>query len=1385
MTTMSDKVGIEVELLGYNEFIKKLSNIQKETKDRSFNIKVKLTPEKGAIKNLAKQLGTVPVKVRFSVSNDAMKNLRSRVSNIRASVRPTISDANINKFRERLASTTVRPKIVVSREAKSEVQSALNGITITPKVNVNKEAVGEAAGLINGAIGNSRAYVGGKNGMSRLSTYGSALSSFGNSIGGLSRNPLSSMITGMFYQAGFGAFNSIFGQLGNSISRYDTLATFKPTMVSIGEDASEADKAMQELDQSVRGLPTSLNEIVAMAKQFSLTSGSLERGKDVAIAMNNALLASATDESHRAIAIQQIRDVLSGKKLNDREWKSLISAINPALFAVAEELGYKKTDAFAADLAGNKIKNEDFINALIATSTGTGKNVELANISKQTVSGVLRNINIAIARLGEHTLMSLDNILEEHTGKDLLATLRDIGSVIDDIGDDITGWMERNPDKIVEWLDRIRSFDIKGFLTGVGKGLKQMIDFYTLLFKLIPEGKAGYLLVTLSMWGKAVTITGGILKGFGRIFETLPSNGGVKKIKGFFSGLFGKGSVAEDIAESSKKLNWAGKGLASAKMNFQKLFLNLGSIVGIGGAIAAVAGEAWLTFKAIKSLSEIDIDWGKAIAPITGFIGAMIAVGAVAGMLSVAEFPAIGSALVAIGAIGGLITLLTAFTWADSALILKTAQNFEKTLDAIDSIGKKVKTVDFSWGDQLKIDVLFGQLSAIADGAGFWDTLDDRWTSSNISKTATNFLNALKDMATISDVLKSVKRPSAAQLKVLDDIIDLMTDFYQKLYENEYLDTGFLNGDHGKVGKKESKNIKKIVDNFKETIKDIASIVKTMNDMFKEVEKLSSGTQVGLHDEASTKLEYMHLRINEILGVVSEIFEDFRIENRRWNLDSGFGHQNGTNEVENIASIIEGFNTSLNNINSVVGEMLDMYGDLKKINKTITKGDEKGSTKLDSVVTNVKTMLEKMSEVFDEFDKFFTDPLGYTPGGYNTTPTKHYKDTEEMAEVVKGIGDAIESIGKVVDALVNMSDNLAKLSPTKFKSLPHNDIGKIVENIETVLGKLSELADWMDNNYDHDMGDIPSQLLEMSNAIEHIKTASENLIGAGKSLDELGVGKEESFPVAERIKNLITQLGIALGDVKDKGFVAKVTAFKTLIDDLMGILEDFIGSDTTGLDGVETSLSNIGETLDELGKDFEEFFKDQAERFKNAGDNWSRELITGMHLSSVETEIQNSLDTIFGVRNYEFNGWLTGNSYVDGMRNALGQIGSINVPSIQASTVGGNLRSFMTQFRANGGQIFRRRGTDTVPAMLTPGEWVMKRSAVRKYGTSFMNRINNLDIEGAIRSLSMRATANIRPNSSVVNKTTNNTNNAKVTQNIYGNNPNYSFRKANRYVRAL
>tara|TARA_B100000676_G_scaffold22528_3_gene19742 strand:- start:8879 stop:17368 length:8490 start_codon:yes stop_codon:yes gene_type:complete len=46
-------------------------------------------------------------------------------------------------------------------------------------------------------------------------------------------------------------------------------------------------------------------------------------------------------------------------------------------------------------------------------------------------------------------------------------------------------------------------------------------------------------------------------------------------------------------------------------------------------------------------------------------------------------------------------------------------------------------------------------------------------------------------------------------------------------------------------------------------------------------------------------------------------------------------------------------------------------------------------------------------------------------------------------------------------------------------------------------------------------------------------------------------------------------------------------------------------------------------------------------------------------------------------------------------------------------------------YRAGGGTIFKPRGTDTVPAMLTPGEFVIRKSAVDKIGVGALTALNN------------------------------------------------------------
>ena len=68
---------------------------------------------------------------------------------------------------------------------------------------------------------------------------------------------------------------------------------------------------------------------------------------------------------------------------------------------------------------------------------------------------------------------------------------------------------------------------------------------------------------------------------------------------------------------------------------------------------------------------------------------------------------------------------------------------------------------------------------------------------------------------------------------------------------------------------------------------------------------------------------------------------------------------------------------------------------------------------------------------------------------------------------------------------------------------------------------------------------------------------------------------------------------------------------------------------------------------------------------------------------------------------------------------------------------------------------WQSRGTDTVPTMLTPGEYVLRKKAVDSLGTNFLNNLNKYGVN-ALQTM----------NKSTIINNVYNTNNAKISQNI-------------------
>jgi hypothetical protein len=77
-----------------------------------------------------------------------------------------------------------------------------------------------------------------------------------------------------------------------------------------------------------------------------------------------------------------------------------------------------------------------------------------------------------------------------------------------------------------------------------------------------------------------------------------------------------------------------------------------------------------------------------------------------------------------------------------------------------------------------------------------------------------------------------------------------------------------------------------------------------------------------------------------------------------------------------------------------------------------------------------------------------------------------------------------------------------------------------------------------------------------------------------------------------------------------------------------------------------------------------------------------------------------------------------------GLISYMAQGGMIKVPRAEPAPTQKMNMGGLISYMSNGG-IFKPLGTDTVPAMLTPGEFIMSRYAVQDFGLDKMKAINN------------------------------------------------------------
>lgn len=1112
---------------------------------------------------------------------------------------------------------------------------------------------------------------------SKASHFGSALQSLGSAMGRFSM-PVRMLTGGTLFAGMYKAINTVSEGLSAGFSRYDIMKKYPLMMEEYSKASYTAQDSINELDKSVRGLPTGLDEIVQMSQRFTLSLGDMKRGTDLAIATNNAFLASMATDSQKYQGMMQLQDLMNGKKINSREWMSLGASMGKAINEIGKEFGYTNENMgeFRQQLYAGEIDSKDFLDALIKVGTGTGKVAKMAELSKRTWEAFSANMRNAFSRMSAGIVESMDEVVKVATGGayDSVNTLLSDKVIpqIDKMTEAAKRWIRANPDFFIDTFERLKNIDWKGFARGFGEGLKTMFDLTLDLLELANKAGvaniAGKFMAMSGAIANAFTIIGGVFRG-GRhgigasialpllLFRALGGGGlGTKafgKIKDMFKGITGIGKEAKTAEKAVK-----GSAMSNIKGSFGKWLKPLAGIGSVLAIVAGTAGTIWVSIKAIKSaikdMGEIskdvyDVDWDAMIKVADGFMGLVVAFTAIGGAAGL-NLEASGFTALGVGIVGAITSMVAGF----AALDIKLASSSMKMLVGITkNIGK-----------------IFDNIDTLRGRSG------DKDAAKEVGKSMYGIYEAMFN--TGGDSLSDIKW-------------------------------------------RDVKKGKKVINGFKDIFTSILNIQKTV-DKLKDFKGLESGS--------ATAIQNFMKSLGSIYDAMSEAFTDPKLEKNTEKFNTSF----------------KGINGIFTSVKSLTDLLPKMYGSMQKALGSFN-AQGRGATPFTLFKQQIKTLFTGINEIMTSLTE---DLLG--SGQFDMKAMGRF-DT-----IMQSVTNTFNSIKTLVDGLPSLYESMTAMG-MNARGQGRNGQGgggmfdMLVGNVKNLLKGIGDIYTQTKTSIGSiDVEDIEGKLASIVNGIESIRKISNKLNNLGSKGGGLAKWKGSGAEAAVKsIKSMISSLKNALGGEDLGGLKAAIENFVSSVKSLLDSLNNLTGHGNTVT--VTITLKGVIKGKQAVISKINRAISDIRAKCKPVTITKTVNIKIRRHVSVGGDSIPSAAS---------ISGGAGGGGGGGGFFHTGGYVKPL--------------------YRAKGGD--GPKGTDTVPAWLTHGEFVQRRAAVDFWGKRFMQRINNLDVNGAMREMAARAnrSMNINRGTTITNNTTNNNN---VTQNVYTSNPNFARRRSNRFVAAL
>lgn len=691
------------------------------------------------------------------------------------------------------------------------------------------------------------------------------------------------------------------------------------------------------------------------------------------------------------------------------------------------------------------------------------------------------------------------------------------------------------------------------------------------------------------------------------------------------------------------------------------------------------------------------------------------------------------------GIVSGFKAFGKALTSVDKALdnvnLSETIKPFQKLVKFVGDLNKMPELDESAIGDKLKsLKALSEKLSGFKLDKG----------SKEVSKDLKTFVGNL------SKITEGLSKISGAG--DLSNVGSTLTQVNDAMASITPIATSISNMKLPKGSKKKTSNISEIVKSISGIAESLASI-SNIGDLSALGPSLTAlQTNIDLVKPVIEKLANMKLAkgskkkvesISEIVNSIKTIADTL----------------NAFPEVPDISPRIESITKALNALTSAQGDSkISLFSFVETLGK-----DAKGS-KLDDLVT-------------------FINDIATIANNLIALP-----EVPDLTAKIKSIQNALTKIKELQTTLAGgekggFAGGLSNANKSMSLSSMVDAVNKIVQ-IANALVLIPEVPD------------VTAKIQSVKNAVIQIKSLQTALAGDSKggfaqAMANKGnsISLEGMITQAQNVTRLVNAIN-AIPEVAE-GINEKINAIKEAIKSLMSIgtaaVADAEGdSPVAGLQALLTQVNSILAQLRAL-----------TGQFQTTGTSYAQALVNGFMSGGLEripakvNEIKSRIDSMADLTAI---GKKMSDTLASGF-DAKGLIKQINdiqaaIDSLKGKTVTITIKEVkqkaedhnggMIADRYNGGQIpeyhstggrvgERMKGklswftggrasgpsTDTVPAMLTPGEYVLKRSVANALGKGFLDALNTMNLNSAMAHLQSKVAGNV----------TNNTYN-NITQNV-------------------